>query len=120
MNVDGVIHFDATVRSRMNKSAMLWGQAKKVFLPLADALQAVDERSLRDFYVSDPRALGRLNSASAKVSGKWLDAFPQSWWPQFHDTSFIMALRFRCGMKVSAGGQKCMHTKIKDSTYVCE
>ena len=91
-----------------------------MFMPLATALQAVDERNLRDYYVNDERSLARLNSASGKICGKWLDAFPQSWWPQFHDTSFIMALRFRCGMKVSTSGQKCMHTKIKDRSVVCE
>ena len=31
-----------------------------------------------------------------------------------------MALRFRCGMKVSTNGQKCMHIKMKDRSVVFE
>ena len=52
----------------------LWGQAKNLFGPLASALEALNERSLRDSYVNDPRAIARLNSASGKVAGKWLAA----------------------------------------------
>ena len=70
--------------------------------------------------MDDPRALARLNSASGKVAGKWLEAFPSSWWPTFHDTSFIMALRLRCGLHVSVLGQHCMHTKLKDRQANCE
>ena len=75
---------------------------------------------MREYYVDDPRALARLNNASGKVAGKWLETFPTSWWPTFHDTAFIMALRLRCGMHVSVPGQHCMHTKLKDREARCE
>ena len=87
---------------------------------MSSALQSIDERELRDNYSDGPRALARLNSASGRVAGKWLEVFPSSWWPTFHDTSFIMALRLRCGMHVSAPGQHCMHAKLKDREVKCD
>ena len=118
--IDGNIHYDANIGHTVSKSSILWGQARKLFGRLGSTLQALDERTLRDLYVGDPRSLARLNSASGKVAGKWLEAFPASWWPVFHDTSSIMALRFRCGIHVSEFGQHCMHTKLKDRHACCE
>ena len=118
--IDGTIHSNVEVGTMITKSSILWGQSRKLFAPLSSALQTLDERCLRDDYNNDPRALARLNSASGKVAGKWLEAFPTAWWPTFHDTSFIMALRLRCGMHVSVLGQHCMHTKLKDRDVKCE
>ena len=74
---------------------------------------------LRSEYGLGSRHLARLNSASGAVAGKWLDAFPSSWWPAFSDESFIMALRFRSGIPVVASGRTCSHAKCNDKDVFC-
>ena len=83
-------------------------------------MEEKQEQHLRELLVHDERQLARLNSCSGPIAGKWLSMFPQSWWPDFEDSSFIMALRFRCGMQVSVPGQTCKHAKIKERSVICE
>ena len=65
------------------------------------------------------RHLARLNSCSGKVAGKWLSAFPSSWWPEFADDHFIMALRFRAGISVVRPGHVCQHHSARDADLEC-
>ena len=64
-------------------------------------LEKTASDQLRVDYHGDSRQLARLNSCSGQVAGKWLQAFPSSWWPKFTDDLFVMAVRFRCGMRLS-------------------
>jgi hypothetical protein len=53
------------------------------------------------------------------MSGKWLSAFPSSWWPKISDEEFVLSLRFRCGIPVVRPNQTCMHASCKDKTRIC-
>eukprot|EP00959_Pyramimonas_sp_CCMP1952_P449426 9410368-Pyramimonas_sp.AAC.1 len=44
------------------------------------------------------RDLARLSSSAGPVSSRWLTQFPASWWLQFGDDRFVMALQFRLGL----------------------
>ena len=96
---DGSIH-SAAPASLMSGSCIVWGQARKMHSVILNHLHYFDELSLSDAYGGDPRAAARLKSCSGKSSGTWLTAFPSSWWVSIGDDCFIMALRFRCGIRV--------------------
>ena len=66
--------------------SILWGQSRKLYGKFSDVLQSIDEQDLRDkLSTGPPRHLARLNSCSGQTSGKWLSAFPSSWWPSMSD-----------------------------------
>ena len=104
---------------------LLWGQAHRMYATLSGALQQKDQELLRHKYslrteeVAN-RQLARLNSCGGITSGKWLAAFPASWWPECHDGPFVMALRFRCGLRVTPSPHSCMHASIKNKSEMCE
>ena len=74
----------------MNERSILWAQARKPFATIANKLQELDEAQLRSAYDPHSRHIARLNSASGAAAGKWLDAFPSSWWPEFPDDFFLL------------------------------
>ena len=118
ISTDGCIHVSPPTYP-INGKSILWGQARKLFGALSDKLQELDDIALRASYTPTSRHTARLNSASGPAAGKWLDAFPSSWWPEFSDEAFIMALRFRSGIPIVAPGQFCMHHKCKDDGTTC-
>ena len=88
-------------------SHLLWGQARRMYAKLSDALQQRDEQHLRLCYsLNSPemaaRQVARLNSCAGVTSGKWLAAFPTAWWPECNDGPFVMALRFRVGIPIGS------------------
>ena len=86
---------------------------------LLQSLENKQEHNLRELLVRDKRQLARLNSCFGQMSGKWISAFPCSWWPKMSDEEFILGLRFRCGIRVVQPNQKCMHASCKDKTRIC-
>ena len=120
IHVDGSLSSSMPMDGGLTVDTILWGQARKLYATLLNSLEDQKEQQLRELLAHDERQLARLSSCSGPVAGKWLGMFPQSWWPDFEDSSFIMALRFRCGMRVSAPGQTCKRAKIKDRLVVCE
>ena len=119
LGVDGSVH-DELPAHPMTGLSILWGQARKMYGVISRKLQHHVELNLRDRYVGAPRNLARLNSCSGNVSSKWLQSSPSSWWPTFSDDSFIMALRFRCGIQVVPVGQKCAHCKLSVGHAMCK
>ena len=120
IRVDGTLSPSIPLDGGININTILWGQARKLYATLLNSLEERKEQQLREVLAHDERQLARLNSSSGPIAGKWLGMFPQSWWPEFEDSSFIMALRFRCGMQVSVPGQTCKHAKVKDRLEICE
>ena len=100
LGTDGLVHDEAPTYP-MNGQSILWGQVRKMHGIISRRLQHFAELDLRDRYIADPRSLARLSSCSGNVSGKWLQAFPSSWWPEFSNDVFIIVLRFRCGIQSS-------------------
>lgn len=117
---DGVVVRGAKPTCCIASSLILWGLARKMFSSISLELQREVAANLRNTYEScfDPvekkRQLAKLNSCAGPVSGKWLKLFPSSWWPKMTDDIFVLALRFRVGMKIGTSTGKCMHTKCKE------
>ena len=101
----------------MDENSLLWGRAHKLYGKLASVLEGKAGVLLRAAYHDDERhgerQLVKLNSCSGKVSGKWLQSFPCSWWPKMTDDIFIMAIKFRSGIRICEGLNQCMHCSCK-------
>ena len=115
VDVDGNVH-RVVVAHLLTTKSILWGKSRKIFRPLMDALQGDQCKALNDAYGRDrtivaERQKARLKSCSGPAAGKWLDAFPSSWWPKFSDEAFVMALRFRGGIPVGRSGLGCQHER---------
>ena len=79
------VHYDSERNVLLKREDILWGQARKLYGPLSQVVNTLHEMSLRETYVGNTRELARLNSASGPTAGKWISAFPSSWWPEFPD-----------------------------------
>ena len=116
---DGVVVAGAAPATRIAAETLLWGQARKVHHALLDALESSSHDALRARVGDSKRDLARLSSCAGPVSSRWLTQFPASWWPQFGDDRFDMALKFRLGLPLHPAGLKCAHKLSKDQAKQC-
>ena len=113
LSADASVHVGARPASLLDITAIHWSQSHKTYAHVLDAPHAQGERRLRNDLRQSKRDLARLNGCSGIVSGKWLTAFPSSWWKVFPDDVFVMALRFRLRIPVAPAGLLCNHVQCK-------
>ena len=112
---DGSVAFGVAPLHNLEIHHLLWGRSQKLYGKISLVLEENASDQLRVEYDGDSRQLARLNSCAGFGAGKWLQAFPSSWWPKFTDDVFVMAVRFRCGMRLSLQCYQCMHSSCKDN-----